>query len=140
MPRNLYHIARKNYGPTVRWKPHVPETLTKGGKEDDITPRIVFCPTIIGCLRAIVGSQNWKLGLTDLLGPEGNPKYAKRVAYVYRLFVYDPKLIYIPTEEELHDQKRSGEVWYLGPATLKLVGELNHESFKHSEPQPIWYD
>jgi len=98
----LFHISARDLGTTTTLKPRIPQYPN----EDKQTPRVCLSPSIEGCL----------MGASGQLHPKDN------IYYVYEL-TNSPK-IYKPTKEQVYDVGRTGEVWALEDAELRLVNKI----------------
>lgn len=99
----LYHLSMN---PNLRvLVPKVPNNfLVRNGYEDGRRKRISFATTIAGCLRGL------SMNVTG------------KVFYVYSPESLDQSAIIIPDLTMVPDARTTGEVWYMKPCRVKLIG------------------
>lgn len=99
---SIYHLSKTNLEKNVL-HPRIPENyMTKNKYEDNITPRICFCPSIRQSIMALCRNCSGET-----------------------LFVHIPMdsyPLYYPTKDEVPDVKITNEIWIKEDVRLKCIG------------------
>jgi hypothetical protein len=126
----FFHVTTHydNIGTKTIFAPRIPITtyLDESGKiiEDEVTPRVCFSTSILGCLLATDFSSNIKNNFTDL--NKINLDYFRSL-YVYsvdnipNLFIPKSKPINNNYVGVVPDCEITGEVWSLDPIELTML-------------------
>lgn len=119
MKKTFFHVSEKDLGATFKFTPRIPQSRAE--EEDDKIPRVCAAPSIAQCLIAIDGDPDLKRMYQNVPLVLKNPPFA-----VY-MFSVDEKEIYIPTDEQVPDRYRTGEIWITKAVVGKRVGWINRK-------------
>ena len=99
---SIYHLSKRNLERSIL-VPRIPDNyMTKNGYEDNITPRICFCPSIRQSIMALCRNCENEI-----------------------LFVHIPLYnypFYKPSQSEVPDSKYTNELWIKENVELKCIG------------------
>lgn len=111
----LYHISpvplhsSNRIGETIELLPRVPENTAS--LEDDHTPRICTCMSILGCIQAIEATWEYET-------------FHNSGFYVYETEVSESQCMF-PDYDMVPDVQFTNEIWIITPAKFTYVGHYH---------------
>ena len=112
----MFHLSISRLNKKVL-KPRIPDAVLQGAENKSV-PRVCFASTILGCFRAL-----------PIIVEDGmmfyvyTPEFPRRIKKIREHQLSDFG-IYFPTKSEVFDIDRTGEIWFIRPVKIRLIGRI----------------